>query len=67
MKPNAWNVKFVHDYFTLTTTVVLTDNPAPDAEEIVNTADAIILDAAGFSPLALRCKVLDIEELENWL
>lgn len=66
MSANAWNVKFIHDHFTLTTTVVLVDDAGASDDEIVNTADAVILDTAGFSPLALRCKVLDIEALEDW-
>lgn len=61
----AWNVVFVHDYFTLTVTVVLVDDYYADSDEVVNTADAILRDTAGFSPIELGCNVLDIERLER--
>lgn len=60
--PNAWNVTFIHDYFTLTTTVVLPESDA-DSWELANTADAVLRDVAGFSVLELGCAVSDIEEL----
>ena len=50
----TWNVTFIGEYATLTTTVTHDTDPVrDDAEKVVDTARAFIMDEYGFDPLEI--------------